>query len=103
MAERNEKKKKVSEKSYEKELRKLQIELVKLQGWVTHYGKRIVVLFEGRDSAGKGGMIKRITEPLNHRVCRGNRPGKAYRKGEDTVVLPALCSAPPCRGRVSTL
>ncbi len=58
------------EKMYEKELHKLQVELVKLQEWVMAKGKKIVVLFEGRDSAGKGGTIKRITEPLNHRVCR---------------------------------
>ena len=70
MANDNGKKKKISDKEYEKELRKLQIELVRLQDWVKHYGKKIVVLFEGRDSAGKGGMIKRITEPLNHRICR---------------------------------
>jgi polyphosphate kinase 2 len=62
--------KKLDDKTYEKELRKLQIELVKLQGWVKQEGKKIVVLFEGRDAAGKGGMIKRITEPLNHRICR---------------------------------
>jgi polyphosphate kinase 2 len=61
--------KKLDDKTYEKELSKLQIELVKLQQWVKQEGKRIVVLFEGRDAAGKGGMIKRITEPLNHRIC----------------------------------
>jgi polyphosphate kinase len=55
---------------YERELRRLQVELVKLQEWVQHEGMRVVVLFEGRDAAGKGGAIKRITEPLNPRVCR---------------------------------
>jgi polyphosphate kinase 2 len=55
---------------YEKELRRLQIELVKLQEWIKHEGLRVVVLFEGRDAAGKGGAIKRITESLNPRVCR---------------------------------
>ncbi len=55
---------------YEKELRRLQIELVKLQEWIQHKGLRVVVLFEGRDAAGKGGAIKRITETLNPRVCR---------------------------------
>jgi polyphosphate kinase 2 len=55
---------------YTKELRKLQIELVKLQEWIRHEGLRVVVLFEGRDAAGKGGAIKRITECLNPRVCR---------------------------------
>ncbi|HTX42549.1 MAG TPA: polyphosphate kinase 2 [Acidobacteriaceae bacterium] len=55
---------------YEKELRRLQIELVKLQEWIRHKGLRVVVLFEGRDAAGKGGAIKRITETLNPRICR---------------------------------
>ena len=55
---------------YEKELRRLQVELVKLQEWVKQKGLRVVVLFEGRDAAGKGGAIKRITESLNPRVCR---------------------------------
>jgi len=55
---------------YEKELRRLQIELVKLQEWIKHEGLRVVVLFEGRDAAGKGGAIKRIAESLNPRVCR---------------------------------
>jgi polyphosphate kinase 2 len=60
----------LSTKKYEKELRKLQIELVKLQYWVKHEGLRIVMIFEGRDAAGKGGTIKRITETLNPRGCR---------------------------------
>jgi polyphosphate kinase 2 len=56
--------------NYERELRRLQIELVKLQEWIRHEGLRVVALFEGRDAAGKGGAIKRITETLNPRVCR---------------------------------
>jgi polyphosphate kinase len=55
---------------YERELRKLQVELVKLLEWIKHEGLRVVVLFEGRDAAGKGGAIKRITESLNPRFCR---------------------------------
>lgn len=55
---------------YDRELRRLQIELVKLQEWIRHEGLRVVVLFEGRDAAGKGGAIKRITEMLNPRICR---------------------------------
>jgi polyphosphate kinase 2 len=55
---------------YEKELRRLQVELIKLQEWVRLEKLRVVVLFEGRDAAGKGGAIKRITESLNPRVCR---------------------------------
>lgn len=61
---------KLSNKVYEKELARLQVELVKLQYWVKHNDTRIVILFEGRDAAGKGGTIKRITEPLNPRGCR---------------------------------
>jgi len=56
--------------NYDRELRKLQVELVKLLEWIKHEGLRVVVLFEGRDAAGKGGAIKRITESLNPRFCR---------------------------------
>jgi polyphosphate kinase 2 len=55
---------------YERELRRLQIELAKLQEWIRHQGLKVVVLFEGRDAAGKGGAIKRITDTLNPRICR---------------------------------
>jgi len=61
---------KLESKFYEKELARLQIELVKMQYWAKHTGTRIVILFEGRDAAGKGGTIKRITEQLNPRGCR---------------------------------
>ncbi|MGF1481905.1 MAG: polyphosphate kinase 2 [Cyanophyceae cyanobacterium] len=61
---------KIKKKVYEKELRRLQIELVKLQEWIKHQGLKVVVIFEGRDAAGKGGVIKRISESLNPRVCR---------------------------------
>ncbi|SAK65016.1 polyphosphate kinase [Caballeronia hypogeia] len=57
-------------KTYFRELFRLQGELVKLQDWVVHTGHRLVVIFEGRDAAGKGGAIKRITQRLNPRVCR---------------------------------
>src|SRR5262245_5620471 len=55
---------------YFKELLRLQGELVKLQDWVQHNKQKVVIIFEGRDSAGKGGVIKRITQRLNPRVCR---------------------------------
>ncbi len=61
---------------YLSSLLRLQAELIKLQDWVVHHRKKVVVIFEGRDSAGKGGVIKRITQRLNPRVCR-------------TVALPA--------------
>lgn len=61
---------KISKELYEQELERLQIELVKLQEWIRLKGLRVVVVFEGRDAAGKGGVIKRITESLSPRVCR---------------------------------
>jgi len=61
---------KMPRKAYERELAKLEIELVKLQGWIQHKGLKIVVVFEGMDSAGKGGTIKRITYRLNPRAAR---------------------------------
>ncbi len=60
----------VGKKEYEKELKKLQIELVKMHEWVKHKGLKVAVVFEGRDAAGKGGVIKRITQRLNPRICR---------------------------------
>jgi polyphosphate kinase 2 len=60
----------VGKKAYEKELSRLQKELIKLQEWIRHKNLKVVVIFEGRDAAGKGGVIKRITESLNPRVCR---------------------------------
>ena len=60
----------LSKKQYEKELSKLQSQLVKMQYWVKATGYRMIVVFEGRDAAGKGGVIKRLTEPLNPRGCR---------------------------------
>jgi polyphosphate kinase 2 len=60
----------IDRRDYFRHLLKLQSELIKLQTWVSHAGAKIVVLFEGRDSAGKGGVIKRITQRLNPRVCR---------------------------------
>ena len=66
----------MKQKSYEKELRKLQVKLCKLQDWVKHKGLRVIIVFEGRDAAGKGGTIKAITERVSPRVFR-------------TVALPA--------------
>ncbi len=61
---------KLSTKKYDAELRRLQAELVTMQQWVKASGARVVVIFEGRDAAGKGSAIKRITEYLNPRLCR---------------------------------
>jgi len=65
-----EKRKKLRRQFYENELGELQVELVKMQEWIKAEGLKAVVLFEGRDAAGKGGVIKRITQRLNPRVCR---------------------------------
>ena len=65
-----EKRKKISSKDYNRELARLQEELVRLQRWIRHKGLKVVVIFEGRDAAGKGGVIKRIAERTNPRVVR---------------------------------
>lgn len=62
--------KEIKKKVYEKELVRLQIELVKLQEWIKYKKLKVVIIFEGRDAAGKGGVIKRITQSLNPRICR---------------------------------
>ena len=61
---------KLKAKKYEKELRQLQAELCKLQDWVKHKGLRVIIVFEGRDGAGKGGTIRAITERASPRVFR---------------------------------
>ena len=63
-------KSKLNRKIYEKELRKLQVQLCRLQDWVKHKGLRVIIVFEGRDAAGKGGTIKAITERVSPRVFR---------------------------------
>src|SRR5438270_7298301 len=60
----------LTKKGYDRELRRLQVELLQLEEWVRHEGLRVVVIFEGRDTAGKGGMIKRIMALLNPRFVR---------------------------------
>ncbi|MCP5064198.1 MAG: polyphosphate kinase 2 [Ignavibacteriae bacterium] len=64
------KEKHISKKFYESELRRMQVELVKLQEWIKESKLKVVVIFEGRDAAGKGGVIKRITQSLNPRICK---------------------------------
>ena len=60
----------MSDEAYHKALARLHVELVKMQEWVRKTGEKVVVIFEGRDAAGKGGAIKRIIEPLNPRICQ---------------------------------
>ena len=83
---------KMPRKSYEKELRKLQVELCHLQDWIKESGARVIVVIEGRDAAGKGGTIKAITEKVSPRVFR-DRPARAVGSREDTTVLSALHAA----------
>ncbi len=68
--DQNVKKTNLNKKVFETELYRLQVELVKLQEWIKREGLKVVVIFEGRDAAGKGGVIKRITQHLNPRICR---------------------------------
>jgi polyphosphate kinase 2 len=70
MSKKSKKPKKMKRNDYEQELARLEVELVKLQGWVKQTGQKLAVIFEGRDSAGKGGVIKRITYRLSPRVAR---------------------------------
>ena len=90
---------------YEAELLRLQGELVKLQEWVRSTGQRVVVIFEGRDAAGKGGSIKRVTEYLNARVARvvalpgADRAG-ARRSGTSSATSPTC--RPAARSCCST-
>jgi len=63
-------KKKKRNKFYLRELGRLHVELIKVQEWIRHENRKLLIIFEGRDAAGKGGVIKRITQPLNPRICR---------------------------------
>jgi polyphosphate kinase 2 (PPK2 family) len=84
---------KMKRKHYEKELRTLQTELCRLQEWIKLKGLRVIVVFEGRDAAGKGGTIKAITERVSPRVFR------VLGSGTNAVVFPALHAAlPECGG-----
>jgi polyphosphate kinase 2 (PPK2 family) len=67
---KSEKNEKLGDKEYNREMKKLHVELVKLQEWVKHAGLKVVIVFEGRDTAGKGGTIKAITERVSPRVFR---------------------------------
>ena len=89
---------------YFKELLRLQGELVKLQDWVQHQKLKVVVIFEGRDSAGKGGVIKRITQRLNPRICRVARfprPANASARNGISSATSRICR-PAARSCCST-
>ena len=90
----------LSGKEYERELKKLHVELVKLQQWVVHKGLKVCIVFEGRDGAGKGGTIKAITERVSPRVFRVVALRGADRAREVADVRAALRAASAgCRAR----
>jgi len=91
---------KKKKKYYVSHLRKLQIELVKLQEWVKHKGLKVVVIFEGRDAAGKGGVIKRITDTLNPRICRVVALGKPTEREESQWYFQRYIPHLPAAGEI---
>lgn len=91
---------KIDIETYEKELARLQIELVKLQEWVKHEGLKVVVIFEGRDAAGKGGVIKRITESLNPRICRVVALGRPTEKEKSSWYFQRYVAHLPTAGEI---
>lgn len=90
-------KNRMSRKIYEKEKYLLQVELLKLQNWVKETGQKVVILFEGRDAAGKGGTIRRFMEHLNPRGARVVALGKTDPARARRMVLPALRKTPAHR------
>ena len=85
---------------YVDELVRLQFELIKLQEWVRKEGLRVVVIFEGRDAAGKGGVIKRITESLNPRVCRIVALGTPNEREKGQWYFQRYVAQLPARGEI---
>ena len=94
---------KLKRKQYEKELRRLQAELCRLQDWVKLKGLRIIVLFEGTDGAGKGGTIKAITERVSPRVFHIVALPAPSDREKSPDLHPALHRAFSCGGRNGTL
>ncbi len=92
--------KKLSKPIYEAELERLQLELVKMQEWVKHAGLKVVVIFEGRDAAGKGGVIKRIAECLNPRGCRIVALGKPTDRERTQWYFQRYVSQLPAAGEI---
>jgi polyphosphate kinase len=97
---KNHNQKKVDKQFYFDELDRLQAELVKMHEWVKEKGLRIVVIFEGRDAAGKGGVIKRITQRLNPRVCRVVALGVPTEKEKTQWYFQRFVSHLPAAGEI---
>ena len=91
---------KMKQKEFEKELEKLQVELVKLQSWVVHEGLRVIILFEGRDAAGKGGIIKRIADRVSPRVFRVVALPKPTEREKTEMYLQRYMAHFPAAGEV---
>lgn len=92
---------KLKKKVYEAELARMQMELVKLQDWVKQRGLKVCILFEGRDAAGKGGVIKRITEYLNPRFCRVVALGKPTDREESQWYFQRYIPHLPAEGEIA--
>src|SRR5215475_10186426 len=90
----------LSKKGYEKELERLQTELVHLQEWIADQGLRVAVLFEGRDTAGKGGAIRRITERTNPRVVRNVALGTPTDREKTEWYFQRYVAQLPARGEM---
>lgn len=89
----------IDRRFYFQELLRLQCEPVKLQDWVVHQKLKVVVIFEGRDAAGKGGVIKRITQRMKPRVCRVACSTGPERSRTHPMVFSTLCLTPTSRRR----
>ena len=100
MGKKSAKKDKLSNKQYEAELYKLQVELCKLQEWVTENGKRAIIVFEGRDAAGKGGVIKRIMEQVSPRVFQINALPAPTERQKTQMYLQRYVERFPAAGEV---
>ena len=81
---------KLKRKKYDRLLEPMQAELVAMARWAAATGQRICVLFEGRDTAGKGGAISAVADKLNPRQCHDRRAAQAERRRERAMVFPAL-------------
>ena len=101
MAGSGEKPGKLKKKVYRAELARMQIELVKLQDWVKQKGLKVCILFEGRDAAGKGGVIKRITEYMNPRFCRVVALGKPTEREESQWYFQRYIPHLPAEGEIT--
>jgi polyphosphate kinase len=100
LADRPKRRKPPKNYKYVEELAHLQFELIKLQEWVRLHGLRVVVIFEGRDAAGKGGAIKRITESLNPRVCRVVALGTPTERERGQWYFQRYVAQLPARGEI---